>query len=94
MWLPGLTSIAGHLLLLSPEEDAFWIFTSMMDAHLRPYFSANTIQLDVDAALLSKAIEANDPGVFKKLYVTLGITPVTIAKPLFVSRFFFGFRVF
>ncbi|OAX37425.1 RabGAP TBC [Rhizopogon vinicolor AM-OR11-026] len=83
----GLTSIAGHLLLLSPEEDAFWIFASMMDAYLRPYFSANTIQLEVDSALLSKAIEANDPGVFKKLYVTLCITPGTIAKPWFSTLF-------
>jgi hypothetical protein len=85
VWLSGLTSIAGHLLLLSPEEDAFWIFASMMDAHLRPYFSANTIQLEVDAALLSKAIEANDPAVCKKLYVTLSIAPSVIAKSWFVS---------
>jgi len=83
--LLGLTSIAGHLLLLSPEEDAFWIFASMMDAHLRPYFSANTIQLEVDAALLSKAIEATDPAVCKKLYVTFSIPPGVIAKSWFVS---------
>ncbi|KAG2366217.1 hypothetical protein BDR07DRAFT_1396887, partial [Suillus spraguei] len=56
----------------------------MMDAHLRPYFSANTIQLEVDAALLSKAIEANDP-VCKKLYVTFSIPPSAIAKSWFVS---------
>jgi len=86
VWLLGLASIAGHLLLLSPEEDAFWIFTSMMDAHLRPYFSANTIQFEVDAALLSRAIEINDPGVCKKLYVTLGITADVLAKPWFVSK--------
>lgn len=83
--LSGLTSIAGHLLLLSPEEDAFWIFASMMDAHLRPYFSANTIQLEVDAALLSKAIETNDPAVCKKLYVTFSIPPSAIAKSWLVS---------
>lgn len=83
----GLTSIAGHLLLLSPEEDAFWIFASMMDAHLRPYFSANTIQLEVDAALLSKAIEANDPAVCKKLYVTFSIPPSVIAKSWFSTLF-------
>ena len=94
MSLPGLTSIAGHLLLLSPEEDAFWIFASMMDAHLRPYFSANTIQLEVDAMLLSKAIEANDPSMCKKLYVTLGISPGAIAKPWFVSERISEFHVF
>jgi hypothetical protein len=93
VWLPGLTSISGHLLLLSPEEDAFWIFASMMDAHLRPYFSANTIQFEVDALLLSKAIETNDPGVGKKLYFTLGITAEDIAKPWFVSRCISEFHV-
>ncbi|KAG2036347.1 RabGAP TBC [Suillus americanus] len=83
----GLTSIAGHLLLLSPEEDAFWIFASLMDAHLRPYFSVNTIQLEVDAALLSRAIEANDPSVCKKLYVTFSIPPSAIAKAWFSTLF-------
>jgi hypothetical protein len=94
VWLLGLTSIAGHLLLLSPEEDAFWIFASMMDAHLRPYFSANTIQLEVDAALLSRAIEANDPAVCKKLYVTLSIPPSAIAKSWFVSIYTCGIPCF
>ncbi|KAH7905445.1 RabGAP TBC [Hygrophoropsis aurantiaca] len=83
----GLTAIAGHLLLLSPEEDAFWIFVSMMDAHLRPYFSANTIQVEVDSALLSKAIESNDAGVGKKMFVSLGILPSSICRPWFSTLF-------
>ncbi|KAH7920391.1 RabGAP TBC [Leucogyrophana mollusca] len=83
----GLTAIAGHLLLLSPEEDAFWIFVSMMDAHLRPYFSANTIQVEVDSALLSKAIEGNDAGVGKKLFVALGISPSSICRPWFSTLY-------
>ena len=37
----GLAFIAGQLLLQSPEEDAFWIFISLMDSHLWPYFSSN-----------------------------------------------------
>ena len=41
--------IAGQLLLQSPEEDAFWTFVSLMDSHLRPYFSNNSVQLEVDA---------------------------------------------
>lgn len=77
----GLTSIAGHLLLLAPEEDAFWIFTSMMDAHLRTYFSTNTIQIEIDASLFSKALEAIDPALSKKLYVQLSISPASITRP-------------
>jgi len=37
----GLTLIVGQLLLLSPEEDAFWIFVSIMDTHIRPLFCVN-----------------------------------------------------
>ena len=33
-WVLGLRSVTGHLLLLAPEEDMFWMFASMMDVHL------------------------------------------------------------
>ncbi|KAH8980184.1 rab-GTPase-TBC domain-containing protein [Lactarius akahatsu] len=59
----GLAFIAGQLLLQSPEEDAFWIFISLMDTHLRPYFSSNSVQLDIDASLFAKAVEScRSPG--------------------------------
>ena len=80
-WVLGLTSIAGHLLLLAPEEDAFWIFASMMDAHLRTYFSTNAVQIEIDASLFSKALEAVDPVLTKKLYVQLSIAPASITRP-------------
>lgn len=83
----ALTSIVGHLLLLAPEEDAFWIFASIMDAHLRSYFSTSTIQIEVDAALLSKAVEVNDPAVHKKLYVSLQMAPASITRPWFSGLF-------
>ncbi|KAI9567838.1 RabGAP TBC [Boletus coccyginus] len=83
----GLTSIAGHLLLLAPEEDAFWIFASMMDAHLRTYFSANTVQIEIDASLFSKALETIDPVLTKKLYVQLSIPPARITWPWFSTLF-------
>uniref|UniRef100_A0A8H8CL13 Rab-GAP TBC domain-containing protein n=2 Tax=Psilocybe cubensis TaxID=181762 RepID=A0A8H8CL13_PSICU len=88
----GLTEIVAHLLLLAPEEDAFWIFVSVLDAHLRPYFATGrvvlspvsssgsspslashtaasgaettTTQMEVDAGLLVKALEANRGSVF------------------------------
>ncbi|KAF8557153.1 RabGAP TBC [Imleria badia] len=83
----GLTSIAGHLLLLAPEEDAFWIFASMMDAHLRTYFSTNTVQIEIDASLFSRALEAIDPVLTKKLYVKLSIAPASITRPWFSTLF-------
>ncbi|KII83924.1 hypothetical protein PLICRDRAFT_118717 [Plicaturopsis crispa FD-325 SS-3] len=84
---PGLTCIAGHLLSLSPEEDAFWIFVSLMDAFLRPYFSLNTTQMEVDGALFCKAVENNDAAVAKKIFVDMGMSPVTVCRPWFTNLF-------
>ena len=77
----------GQLLLLAPEEDAFWIFISIMDTHIRPYFSTVTTQMEVDAALFSRALENNDHQVARKILVDLGITPPTICQPWFSSLF-------
>ncbi|KAJ3729380.1 rab-GTPase-TBC domain-containing protein [Lentinula raphanica] len=83
----GLTLIAGHTLLLAPEEDAFWIFVSMMDSALRPYFSLNSTQMEVDAALFSRALEVNDAQVSKKVLVDMGINPAHMCFPWFTTLF-------
>ncbi|KAJ7577003.1 rab-GTPase-TBC domain-containing protein [Mycena floridula] len=83
----GLTLIAGHLLLLAPEEDAFWIFVSMMDTYLRSYFSINTTQLEVDSALFAKALEVNDAQVAKKILLDMSISPGKICHPWFSTLF-------
>lgn len=79
--LVGLTLIAGHTLLLAPEEDGFWIFVSMMDSALRPYFSPNSAQMEVDAALFSRALDSNDAQVSKKVLVDMGINPAHMCFP-------------
>ncbi|KAJ7168256.1 RabGAP TBC [Mycena crocata] len=83
----GLTLIAGHLLALSPEEDAFWIFVSMMDSYLRPYFSSVTTQLEVDAALFARALEGNDAQVAKKVLLDMSVNPVDLCRPWFSTLF-------
>ncbi|KAF8956630.1 rab-GTPase-TBC domain-containing protein [Flammula alnicola] len=83
----GLTLIVGQLLLLSPEEDAFWIFVSIMDTHIRPYFSSTTTQMEVDAALFSRALENNDAQVARKLLVDMGILPGAMCQPWFSTLF-------
>ncbi|RXW25108.1 hypothetical protein EST38_g748 [Candolleomyces aberdarensis] len=70
-YMPGLPHIVGQLLLLAPEEDAFWIFISIMDTHIRPYFSSGSTQMEVDSALFSRALEVNDAAVAKKLLVNM-----------------------
>ncbi|KAI0830355.1 RabGAP/TBC [Trametes gibbosa] len=82
----GLALIAGQLLLQSPEEDAFWTFISLMDSHLRSYFS-NSVQLEVDASLFAKALEANDPASAKKVFGDMAISPATVCRPWFMSVF-------
>ncbi|TEB20822.1 RabGAP TBC [Coprinellus micaceus] len=86
-YTPGLPHIVGQLLLLAPEEDAFWIFISIMDTHIRPYFSSGSIQMEVDSALFSRALEVNDAQVAKKLLVDMGINPNAICQPWFTSLF-------
>ncbi len=84
----GLTFITGQLLLQSPEEDAFWIFISLMDSHLRPYFSSNSVQLDIDASLFAKALETVNLSIAKKLFVDMAIAPIRVCRPWSV---FFSF---
>ncbi|KAJ7836619.1 rab-GTPase-TBC domain-containing protein, partial [Mycena leptocephala] len=83
----GLILIAGHLLALSPEEDAFWILVSIMNSYLRPYFSFNTTQLEVDAVLFSRTLEANDARVAKKVLTDMSINPVDLCRPWFSTLF-------
>jgi TBC1 domain family member 10 len=52
-----------------------------MDMHLRGYFATNAIQLEVDAALFSKGLEANEPALVKKLFVQLQLQPVKVCEP-------------
>lgn len=84
-YLIGLTSIVGQLLAQAPEEDAFWIFISMMDAYLRPYFASNAVQMEVDASLFAKAVEANDAAIAKKIFVDMGIHPAQICRAWYVQ---------
>ncbi|KAF7798221.1 hypothetical protein EIP86_009438 [Pleurotus ostreatoroseus] len=83
----GLTVIAGHLLLHSPEEDAFWTFVSLMDSHLRLYFSAHPVQMEVDASLFGKAVEANESAVAKKVFIDMAIPPASLCRPWFTALF-------
>ncbi|XP_006457379.1 hypothetical protein AGABI2DRAFT_123249 [Agaricus bisporus var. bisporus H97] len=83
----GLTLIAGQLLLHAPEEDAFWIFISVMNTHIRPYFSSNSSQMEVDATLFNRVVENNDAQLAKKLYSELGIEPMDVCAPWFSTLF-------
>lgn len=77
----GLAMIAGQLVLQSPEEDAFWTFVTMMDSHIRPYFSPQPVLLEIDSSLFSKALESNDPALAQRILVEMAIPPICICRP-------------
>ncbi|KLO06753.1 RabGAP/TBC [Schizopora paradoxa] len=83
----SLVAIAGHLLLQAPEEDSFWMFVSIMDTHIRTYFSSKAVQMDVDASIFGKVIESTQPQLAKRLFAELGISPIEICRPWFSSVF-------
>ncbi|KAI0757841.1 RabGAP/TBC [Daedaleopsis nitida] len=83
----GLAMIAGQLLAQSPEEDAFWTFISLMDTHLRPYFSNSSVQLEVDASLFGRALENNDAQLAKKVFGEMAIEPILVCRPWFTTVF-------
>ncbi|KAI5119214.1 hypothetical protein M0805_007725 [Coniferiporia weirii] len=83
----NLALIAGHLLLQSPEEDAFWTFVSMMDLHLRAYFSPKSVQMEADAMVFGKAVESVHPQLAKKLFVDMAIHPLELCRIWFSSLF-------
>lgn len=55
-----------------------------MDTQLRPWFSKNTIQMEVDGSLFNKVVEMSDAQVAKKLYTELGITQTAVCRPWYV----------
>lgn len=63
------------------------MFVSIMDTHIRTYFSSKAVQMDVDASIFGKAVESTQPQLARRLFVELGITPVEICRPWFSSVF-------
>lgn len=56
-----------------------------MDSYLRPYFSSSVAQLDFDATLFARALEANDAPLAKRLFVDMSIPPSTICRQWYVA---------
>ena len=57
----------------------------MMDSYLRPYFSSSIAQLDFDATLFARALEANDAPLAKRILVDMSIPPLTICRQWYVA---------
>ena len=57
----------------------------MMDSYLRPYFSSSVPQLDFDAILFAKALEANDAPLAKRIFVDMSIPPSTVCRQWYIT---------
>ena len=53
---------------------------SMMDMHLRAYFSPKSVQMEADALVFGKIVEALLPQVAKRVFVDMGVPPIDICR--------------
>ncbi|KAH6905728.1 RabGAP TBC [Coprinopsis sp. MPI-PUGE-AT-0042] len=82
---PGLPHIVGQLLPVAPKEDAFWMFVSITDSHIRPYLASGSAQMDVDASLFKAALEADD--ILRCRFASRGFLPSSLdAFPMTISH--------
>ncbi|KAF8329853.1 rab-GTPase-TBC domain-containing protein [Cantharellus anzutake] len=76
----SLSLVAGHVLLQTPEEDAFWTFVALMDNHLRGYFSSVARLLEIDSLLFEKALNTYDKSIAVRLFNTLQVSPLELCR--------------
>ncbi|KAH7097871.1 RabGAP/TBC [Auriculariales sp. MPI-PUGE-AT-0066] len=84
---PDVAIVAGNLALQCPEEEAFWTLVQLMESHLRGYFSAMPVQLDVDATLFAKAVDHADSALSIRLFADMHVPPVDLCQSWFLSLF-------
>ncbi|KAK0485306.1 hypothetical protein EDD18DRAFT_1083460 [Armillaria luteobubalina] len=85
-----LTSILTFLLVLAPEQDAFWIFCCVMDSSLRGYFTADEQALAIDGELFARALGKADGQLAHHLLTTLGVPAGRLIREAGVRRGFVG----
>ena len=52
----------------------------MMDLHLRAYFSHKSVQMEADAMVFGKIVEALQPQVAKRVFVDMGVPPLEVCR--------------
>ncbi|GAQ82371.1 GTPase activating protein [Klebsormidium nitens] len=82
----GMNFLAALLLLLMPEEAAFWTLTALVDDLLHGYYSHNMIEAQVDQLVLEELLRLRFPTVVSHLD-TLGVAVHWVSAPWFLSVF-------
>ncbi|KAH8091434.1 rab-GTPase-TBC domain-containing protein [Cristinia sonorae] len=90
-YCPGLLSVAGVVFLRSPDQEnrACATFGSIMDTHLRPYFSVQSAHTKVEeiSEMVATLLQRKDLALTKKLFITSGVAPVELCRPWFSNWF-------
>ncbi|KAG8078411.1 hypothetical protein GUJ93_ZPchr0007g6372 [Zizania palustris] len=82
----AMNFFAGLLLLLMPEENAFWALTGIMDDYFDGYFSEEMIECQVDQLVLEDLVREKFPKLVNHLDY-LGVQVAWVTGPWFLSIF-------
>ncbi|XP_006644969.1 TBC1 domain family member 8B [Oryza brachyantha] len=82
----AMNFFAGLLLLLMPEENAFWALTGIMDDYFDGYFSEEMIECQVDQLVLEELVREKFPKLVNHLDY-LGVQVAWVTGPWFLSIF-------
>ncbi|KAG0463730.1 hypothetical protein HPP92_019799 [Vanilla planifolia] len=82
----AMNFFAGLLLLLMPEENAFWTLMAIIDDYFDGYYSEEMIESQVDQLVLEELVSERFPKLFNHLDY-LGVEVAWITGPWFLSIF-------
>ncbi|KAL6496249.1 hypothetical protein OROGR_029507 [Orobanche gracilis] len=82
----AMNFFAGLLLLMMPEENAFWTLVGIIDDYFKGYFSQEMIESQVDQLVFEELIRERFPKLVKHLDY-LGVEVAWISGPWFLSIF-------
>ncbi|CAI5491463.1 unnamed protein product [Closterium sp. Naga37s-1] len=80
----GMNFLAGLLLLLMPEENAFWTLTAIVDELFRGYYSDEMVEAQVDQLVFEDLVRQNFPRLAEHMD-TMGVQISWITGPWFLS---------
>ncbi|KAK8561848.1 hypothetical protein V6N13_149003 [Hibiscus sabdariffa] len=85
-YCPGMNFFAGLLLLMMPEENAFWTLVGIIDDYFGGYYTGKMIESQVDQLVFEELMRERFPRLATHLDY-LGVHVTWISAPWFLSIF-------
>ncbi|KAI3776564.1 hypothetical protein L1987_46350 [Smallanthus sonchifolius] len=82
----AMNFVAGLLLLLMPEENAFWVLMGILDDYFEGYYSEEMIESQVDQLVFEELVRERFPKLVNHLDY-LGVQVAWVSGPWFLSIF-------